>query len=73
MDTQEYDEILRTLVHTLAHQDVINDDFREFARKQLLINDQLATAIDRHDAMIERLEGILVAIRELLRRGNGRS
>jgi hypothetical protein len=65
MDLQEYDEIIRRLVIIAAHQDGINT--------------RLATAIEhheamiaRHDVMIERLEGILVAIRELLQRGNGR-
>lgn len=58
MDMQEYDEIIRRLVMIAAHQDVINE-------KQEITNARLTTAI-------ERLEGILVAIRDLLHRGNGR-
>jgi hypothetical protein len=58
VDVQEYDEIIRRLVMIAAHQDVINE-------KQDITSTRLATAI-------ERLEGILVAIRDILNRGNGR-
>ena len=58
MEMQEYDEILRRLVTIAVHQDAINE-------KQDITNARLTTAI-------ERLEGILAAIRDILNRGNGR-
>ena len=58
MEPQEYDEIIRNLVRIAAHQDIIND-------KQNLTNQRLALAL-------ERIEMTLEAIKDILRRGNGR-
>jgi hypothetical protein len=58
VEPQEYDEIIRNLVRIAAHQDIIND-------KQDLTNQRLALAL-------ERIELTLEAIKDILRRGNGR-
>jgi hypothetical protein len=55
---QVHEDIMKSLAATLVKQDTINDN-------QQRINERLSTSI-------ERLEGILVGIRDLLRRGNGR-
>ena len=65
MEMQEYDDIIRRLVMIAAHQDVINERQDIINSKQDITNARLTTAI-------ERLEGILVAIRDILNRGNGR-
>jgi hypothetical protein len=72
MEQSEYDEILRSLVRISVHQDVINE-------RQALTNERLVLAIDRLTLGQERLEGaigrlelILVAIKDILGRGNGR-
>jgi hypothetical protein len=65
VEQQEYDEIVRTLVRITAQQDAINTRLTTAMEHHDIM-------IARHDVMIERLEGILVAIRELLQRGNGR-
>ena len=58
MEPQEYDEIMRNLVRIAAHQDIIND-------KQDLTNQRLVLAL-------ERIEMTREAIKDILRRGNGR-
>ena len=58
MEPHEYDEIIRTLVRIVAHQDLIN-------QKQDLINQQ-------QQLINQRLELTLQAIREILQRGDGR-
>lgn len=55
---QVHEDIMKSLAATLVKQDTINDN-------QQRINERLSTSI-------ERLEGILVGIRDLLSRGNGR-
>ena len=55
---QVHEDIMKSLAVTLVKQDTINDN-------QQRINERLSTSI-------ERLEGILVGIRDLLSRGNGR-
>jgi len=57
VEPHEYDEIIRTLVRIVAHQDLIN-------QKQDLINQQ--------QLINQRLELTLQAIREILQRGDGR-
>lgn len=56
---QVHEDIMKSLAATLVKQDAINDN-------QQRINDRLSTSL-------ERLEGILVGIRDILRRGNGRT
>jgi hypothetical protein len=56
---QVHEDIMKSLAATLVKQDTINDN-------QQRINERLSTSI-------ERLEGILVGIRDILRRGNGRT
>jgi hypothetical protein len=58
VEPHEYDEIIRTLVHIAAHQDLSN-------QKQDLINQQ-------QQLINQRLELTLQAIREILQRGDGR-
>ena len=56
---QVHEDIMKSLAATLVKQDTINDN-------QQRINERLSTSI-------ERLAGILVGIRDILRRGNGRT
>ena len=65
MEPQEVDEIIRNLVRIAAHQDTINEDLRAFNRQQGEINARLTAAIERLDVTLE-------AIKDILRRGNGR-
>ena len=65
VELEEYDEIIRNLVQIAAHQNTINEDLRAFNRQQGEINARLTAAIERLDMTLE-------AIKDILRRGNGR-
>jgi chromosome segregation ATPase len=56
---QIHEDIMKSLAATLVKQDTIND--------------RLTANMERLDRTNERLEGILVGIRDLLSRGNGRT
>lgn len=99
MDTQEYDDIMRTLTRIATRQETMINDLhalrrvgdqvqhhedilrsltamlvaqQEMNQQQARLNEQQVATNARLTTAIERLEGILVAIRELLQRGNGR-
>jgi hypothetical protein len=66
---QEYDDLLRTLVRTLAHQESINQDLRasitelrKFNRQQTGINERLTAAIERLDTTQARIETLLARL-----------
>ena len=61
MDPQEYDEILRTLVRIVAHQDTINQD-------QRALNDRLTSAIERIDRSIVGIDQTLARLETILAR-----
>jgi len=52
VEPQEYDEIIRTLVHIAAHQETINQD-------QRTLNERLVAAIERLDTTQARIETLL--------------
>ena len=68
METDERDELLRTLVRIAAHQETINLDLRASLHAQQGINDRLALAIERIDGAIERLDVTQARIEALLGR-----
>jgi hypothetical protein len=70
MEREEYDDLLRTLVRTMAHQQTINDDLREFNRQQLAVNERLTAAIERLDVTQARIETLLARL--LRTEANGR-
>jgi hypothetical protein len=70
VEREEYDDLLRTLVRTMAHQQTINDDLREFNRQQLAVNERLTTAIERLDVTQARIETLLARL--LRTEANGR-
>jgi hypothetical protein len=70
VEREEYDDLLRTLVRTMAHQQTINDDLREFNRQQLAVNERLAAAIERLDVTQARIETLLARV--LRTEANGR-
>jgi hypothetical protein len=69
---QEYDDLLRTLVRTLAHQESINQDLRASITELRKFNRQQTGINERLTAAIERLDLTLQAIRNILGRDNGR-
>jgi hypothetical protein len=71
MDQDAYDDLLRRLTALVVKLDERDDaimerleEQREFNRQQVAINVRLTAAI-------ERLDGTLAAIKDLLGRGNG--
>jgi hypothetical protein len=70
VEREEYDDLLRTLVRTMAHQQTINDDLREFNRQQLAVNERLTAAIERLDVTQARIETLLARL--LRTEANGR-
>ena len=65
---QEYDDLMRHLVRIAAHQDIINDDLREFARQQLVINDRHDVFLAEHVALHHRLVDIHQDVKTTLAR-----
>jgi uncharacterized protein YdgA (DUF945 family) len=63
---QIHEDIMKSLAATLVKQDTINANQQRITEEQQRINERLSTSI-------EHLEGILVGIRDILRRGNGRA
>jgi uncharacterized membrane protein YccC len=66
VESQEYDEMLRTLVRIAAHQETINTDLRamlsthdELLKRQDVINERLTSAIERLDTTQDRIETLL--------------
>jgi len=68
MNRDEYDDLLRHLVRIAAHQDSINDDLREFARQQLVINDRHDIFLAEHMALNHRLVDIHQDVKTTLAR-----
>jgi len=62
VESQEYDDLLRTLVRTMAHQESINDDLREFARQQLAMNERLTGTLERIEVTLDRIDGRLTSM-----------
>ena len=55
MEPHEYDEMLRTLVRIAAHQETINEDLREFNRRQVEINEDVKTTLARLETLVARM------------------
>ena len=55
MDLAEYDDIIQRLAATIEHQRTINEDLREFNRRQVEINARLEITQARIEALLQRV------------------